>query len=158
MNANKVTVSADADGNVINVSKNPEFGYIRVEQQTPVVTTDGWLRISKRSTLIHGKLDDLVQAGFRKGQELTGRIVVKESFDPFNDENPDRDIKRAGNTNVICRVDDQPIYRQSFYTPDVNAQDELIAHNNIDEIRQVIEAQREIEKLKANKLEQTADL
>lgn len=158
MNNNKVRVTADTDGNVVNVSKNPEFGYIRVEQRATVVNADGWLRISKRSCLIPGKLDDLVEAGFTSGQELPGRIVVKESFDPFNTVNPDRDIKVAGETGIICRVDDQPIYRQTFYTTDPNAQDELIAHNNTDEIRDALEAKRQIEKLTLKTKPQAADL
>lgn len=147
MNNNKVKVTADSDGNVINVSKNPEFGFIRVEQRAAFVNTDGWLRISKRSALIHGKLDDLVEAGFKKDQELPGRIVVKESFDPFDSNNPDRNIKFAGSTGVICRVDDQPIYRQTVYTNDANAQDELIEHTNTEEIREVLEAQRAMKQL-----------
>lgn len=159
MSTHKVKVTSDQDGNVINVSKNPEFGYIRVEQRAPIINQDGWLRISKRSCLIHGKIDDLVEAGYSKDQELPGRIVVKESFDPFNNVNPDRDIKMAGDTGVICRVDDQPIYRQTFYTTDSNAQDELIAHTNTDEIREVLEAQRQMSNL-TSKLAaaQTADL
>ena len=46
---------------------------------------------------------------------LPGKIVVVESLTPFNPENPDRDLKIAGGTGVICRIDDQPIYRQTFY-------------------------------------------
>lgn len=158
MSTHKVKVTADTDGNVINVSKNPEFGYVRVEQRAPIVSQEGWLRITKRSALIHGKLDDLVEAGFTKEQELPGRIVVKESFDPFNNINPDKDIKIAGDTGVICRVDDQPIYRQTFYTTDLNAQDELIAHNNTEEIREVLEAQRQMSNLTARATTQAVNL
>jgi hypothetical protein len=72
-----------------------------------------------------------------------------ESFQPFNQENPDRDLKIAGDTGVICRVDDEPIYRQTFYTTNENAVDELIMHTNANEIREVQAAKRAIESLSA---------
>jgi hypothetical protein len=144
----KVTVTADRNGNIVNISdNNPEFGYIRVEQVTTQIT-NGWLRNVKRSTLIKGKVADLLEAKFTNGQELPGKIVVVESFNPFNPENPDRDLKIAGDTGVICRVDDQPIYRQSVYTVNDQAQDEFITHNNIEEIRQVAEVQKSLLKPK----------
>ncbi len=144
----KVTVTADRNGNIVNISdNNPEFGYIRVEQVTTQIT-NGWLRNVKRSTLIKGKVADLLEAKFSNGQELPGKIVVVESFNPFNPENPDRDLKIAGDTGVICRVDDQPIYRQSVYTVNDQAQDEFITHNNIEEIRQVAEVQKSLLKPK----------
>jgi hypothetical protein len=146
---NKVTVAADKNGNVIGVSpNNPEYGWIRVEQNARVISDRGWLRNSKRSALIKGKVEDLVASNYKEGEEITGKIIVIESHDPFNPENPDRDIKLAGDTGVICRVDDQPIYRQTFFTPNVNAQDELIMHTNTEEIKEVQSAQRAIGSLK----------
>jgi len=146
---NKVTVAADKNGNVIGVSpNNPEYGWIRVEQNARVISDRGWLRNSKRSALIKGKVEDLVASNYKEGEEITGKIIVIESHDPFNPENPDRDIKLSGDTGVICRVDDQPIYRQTFFTPNVNAQDELIMHTNTEEIKEVQSAQRAIGSLK----------
>jgi len=108
---------------------------------------DGYA-ILKDLSLIKGKVEDLVASNYKEGEEITGKIIVIESHDPFNPENPDRDIKLAGDTGVICRVDDQPIYRQTFFTPNVNAQDELIMHTNTEEIKEVQSAQRAIGSLK----------
>jgi len=153
---NKVVVTADANGNVIGISKNnPEFGYVRVEQNVTQVNERGWLRNVKRSALVKGKVADLVDAGLVAGKTLPGKIVVVESFQPFNPENPDRDLKIAGDTGVICRVDDEPIYRQTFYTSNENAVDELIMHNNAEEIREVQTAKKAMESLN---LKQTAEL
>jgi len=155
---NKVTVAANKDGNIIGISENnPEFGYIRVEQNAPVINEKGWLRFSKRSSLIKGKVEDLLQCNYKAGQEIQGRIVVVESLTPFNTENPDRDLKIAGETGVVCSIDDQPIYRQSFFTTNVDAHDELITHDNVAEIREVQEAQRAMStlKIKSNSLETT---
>jgi hypothetical protein len=141
----KVTVAADKTGNVIGVSQNnPEYGYIRVEQQAVQINDQGWLRNVKRSALIKGKVEDLLQTGYQEGTEIVGKIVVIESLTPFNDANPDRDLKIAGDTGVICRVDDQPIYRQTFFTTNVNLQDEFITHSNSAEIRDVQGAQKAI--------------
>ena len=144
----KVKVTGDENGNVIGVSmNNPEYGYVRVEQRVSQVNDQGWLRISKRSTLIKGKVEDLRAVDFTAGQELPGKIVVKESLTPFNTENPDRDLKIAGSTGVVCRIDDQPIYRQTFYTTNENASDELLMHTNSDEIKEVQSATRLMEQM-----------
>ena len=139
----KVLVTADQNGNTIGVSQNnPEYGYIRVEQQAIQISDEGWLRNVKRSALIKGKVADLQEAGYKEGTELPGRIIVIESLMPFNPENPDRDLKIAGSTGVVCRIDDQPIYRQTFYTQNPTACDEFITHTNREEIKDVMNAQR----------------
>lgn len=154
MKNSKVRVTADENGTVIGVSQNnPEYGYVRVEQVVTQVNDEGWLRLAKRSALLKGKVEDLIEVGYKDGQELPGRITIKESFEPFNPENPDRDLKIAGDTGITCRVDDMPIYRQSFYTLNESANDELIMHNNGDEIREVMEAQKAIRKIRPSRAE-----
>lgn len=137
----KVKVTADKNGNVIGQSENnPEYGYIRVEQQTIQVNDQGWLKSVKRSALLKGKMTDLLESGYKNGTELPGKIVVRESLTPFNPENPDKNLKLAGSTGIVCRVDDQPIYRDSFYTSNPDAYDELITHTNSEEIKEVMES------------------
>jgi hypothetical protein len=144
----KVTVTADKNGNIVKISENnPEFGFIRVEQIATQIA-NGWLRQVKRSAIINGNVNDLLEAKFKDGQELPGKIVVIESFNAFNPENPDRDLKIAGDTGIICRVDDQPIYRQSVYTVNDQAQDEFIMHDNTDEIKEVVTIQKSLVKAK----------
>lgn len=155
----KVVVTADKNGNVINVSENsPEYGYVRVEQNVTSVNDQGWLRLTKRTALIKGLMKDLLEVGFRAGQEMPGRIVIQETLTAFNPENPDRDLKIAGDTGIICRYDDQPIYRQSFYTPNENVEDTLIMHTNSHEIKEVQAAQRSISSLKVKTQILTAEL
>ena len=148
----KVVVTADKNGNVVGVSeKSPEYGYVRVEQVSSQINDQGWLRTVRRSALIKGLVNDLVEANFRVGKELPGKIIIQESLVPFNPQNPDRDLKVAGDTGVICRIDDQPIYRQAFYTTNDNAQDQLIMHTNTEEIREVQAAQRSLSSLSMKK-------
>ena len=138
----KVTIVADKNGNVVTVSpNNPEYGWIFVEQTTSQFE-NGWMRKVVRKARINGRVDELVAAKFTAGQEIPGRIIVLESLVPFNQEEPDRDLKIAGKTGIICRFDDQPIYRQSYFTTNMNSHDELINHTNRDEIREVMLAQK----------------
>ena len=148
----KVRITADENGNVIGIYKNnPEYGYVRVEQATPVISDKGWLRVSKRSAFIKGKVADLQNCNYIENQEIPGKIIVFESLVPFNPENPDRDLKIAGDTGVICRIDDEPIYRQAYYSTNPNAHDELLFHTNVEEIREVQTAQRQMSSLKITK-------
>jgi len=73
--------------------------------------------------------------GYYAGQELPGRVVIKESLTPFNATEPNRDLKIAGASGVVCTVNGQPIYRKTIYTEVASVEETLIAHDNIDEIR-----------------------
>jgi hypothetical protein len=141
---NKVTIVADRNGNIICPSlNNPDYGYIRVEQFATQINDQGWLKNVKRYALIKGKMKDLIECGYKENQQIHGKIVVRESLTPFNSESPDKDLKIAGNTGVICRLDDEPIYRQTFFTTNLNSNDEFIIHNNSEEIKEVLSTIRE---------------
>ena len=138
----KVRVTADVNGNVVTISeKNPEFAHIRVEQESFMYDENGWLRAKVLSALIHAETETLLKMGYSADQELPGNIIVKESLTPFQTNDPDRDLKYAGKTGVICRVDDQPIYRKTFYTENKESNHELIQHTNSDEIRAALAVQ-----------------
>lgn len=148
MKKSVVTVTADVLGNVVGVSpNNPEYGYIRVESYTNEISNDGWLKPVRRSALIKGKVEDLVEADFKVGDTIPGKIVVRESFEPVNPENTEKGIKIAGASGIICRVDDQPIYRDTVFTTDMDAQDVFIQHSNTDEIKEAMAANRSLEAL-----------
>jgi hypothetical protein len=145
-----VTVTSDQTGAVIGLSQNnPEYGYIRVEQVVNQITEGGWFKLAKRSALIKGKVDELKQAGFNAGDEIPGRIIVKESLEPFDPTKPERHYKMAGKTGVQCLYGDQPIFRETFFTQDPNAVDEFIPHTNTEEIREAVAAQKELANLSA---------
>lgn len=137
MSSNRVTVLADDMGCVIRVSQtNPEYGFIRLQQQRVQFTSGGWVKATNVSTLLHGKVEDLESLDFQANQEIPGKIVIKEQTEPFNPNNPDRDLKYAGSTGVICCAYGEPIYRKTFFTTNVEESDVLIAHTNGDAIRE----------------------
>lgn len=135
-NYSPVKVVADDLGNVTRVSQNnPEYGVIRVVQEA-IQFSNGWMRRKEKSALIPGFVEDLQSLKWKNGQELNGQIIVKESLEAFNVNDPDRDLKYAFSGGPICVFEDQPIYRRSFFTTDMNDTDEYIQHTNSDEIRE----------------------
>ena len=151
----KVKVVADEFGNVVRVStNNPEYASIRVEQST-FSFDKGWMRKKARTAFIPGMTNELTemvkQLNITDGFELLGNVIIKESLEPFNQENPDRDIKYAGNTGVPCMFEDQVIYRKTYYTESMYEQDEMIPHTNTDEIRAALQSsiQTEVKVVKA---------
>jgi len=136
MSKNTVTVVADDNGNVIHQSKNPEIGYVKVIQDAVTYTASGWVQRKMRSALILGNIEDLKGLKFKKGQTLPGKIVVKESTEPFSVENPDYHLKIAGKTGIICcTIDGEPIYRNTFYDVTGEQEDVFVPHANGDAIR-----------------------
>ena len=141
----KVKVTADEAGNVVIVSKNnPEWAHIRLEQSRIVIDDNGFARKRVISALLHGTVEDLKSFNWKKDQEIAGKIVFKESLEPFNAGQPERDYKIAGKTGIVCCQDAQPIYRKTFYTLSSVAEDVSVAHNNIEDIRAAYAAAPEV--------------
>jgi hypothetical protein len=132
----KVKVIGDATGNVINQSvNNPEYGWVRVEQIKTVFDDNSFIRRKAVSALIHGNMDDLKAEDYFAGQELPGKIVVIESITPFNPKNPKQGLKYAGDTGILCTVEGLPIYRKTIYSNSATAEDILVKHDNVDQIK-----------------------
>ncbi len=137
---NKTVVTSNEAGKVVIASENnPEFGYIRVTQKREVFDeSTGFVTVKEIGALVLGTVADLESLGWRKGQLLDGKIIIKEQLKPFNNKNADRDYKIAGETGIVCCVDGQPIYARKVYTANTKAEDVLVKHNNVDEIREAL--------------------
>lgn len=132
----KVKVNGDELGNVIHQSSNnPEYGYVRVEQIRSIYDDKSFLRRKIVSALIVGTMEDLKDEGYYLGQELPGKIIIVESLNPTNKKDLTRNLKTAGNTGVVCKLNGEPIYRKTIYSIVNNAVDKLIKHDNVDEIK-----------------------
>ena len=136
MNSN-VTVVADATTNsVINQStNNPEYGFVRLQQIRTQIDENGFLRRRSFSSLIHGPITLLQASNFYAGQILPGNIIVKEAMTPFNKKTPERDLKIAGETGIVCRVGGEPIYRKTYYSASASSVDITIEHDNVEELK-----------------------
>lgn len=136
-----VRVTANLAGQVVIANNNNGYGFIRVSQtRMELDERTGFAKPKEVSALIKGKVEHLELFNYKANQELPGKIVVKESLEPFNTKNPEKDYKMAGKTGIVCCVDGQPIYRNCFYNVSGTDMDELIAHTNTDAIRTAISA------------------
>ena len=139
-------VPVDEASSVITPTRNPEYGYVKLQQLVPEYRNQ-WFRMAKRTAILVGKMTDLIEADFQPDQELEGKIVVHETLVPPDPENDFRHLKKAGTTGVICRVDDQPIYRTTYFTTDLTAEDVFIDHTNSEEIKEAIQREKELQEM-----------
>lgn len=136
MNSKVRVVGDSTTGAVINVSENnPEWGYVRVAQNRLVIGDNGFMTPKTLNFLIKGTVENLKIAGFYAGQELPGNILIEESLEPFNKKSPERDYKVAGDTGIVLTVNGSPIYRRTIYSASTNAEDVLLKHDNVEELR-----------------------
>lgn len=144
MNTKVVVIADETTGAVVNVSENnPEWGYVRVKQ-TRILADEksGFLRAKTVTALMPGLVEDLKAAEFYAGQALTGKIVIEESLTPFNKKNPEKDLKIAGKTGIVCTIGGQPIYRRTKFSFNTQAEDTYQQHDNVEELRAAYEAEQ----------------
>jgi len=133
--SNTVTITPDSNGNIIRQSRNPEIGYIVLKQESSEVKR-GWLNNKTRTALLRGNIDDLKAQKYKKNSKLPGRIVVFETTEPLSAIDPERGLKRAGDGGIICcTADGEPIYRETYWDPSGQDEDNFIPHANGDAIR-----------------------
>jgi len=145
---NQVKIEPDDLGNVIRVGKNSIYGHVRITQDSVGFSASGWVNNRKLSALIHGKVEDLKDIGIAKMKTLPGKIYIIEKFEPFSEADPNRDLKVAGETGIVCVGTntetgevDCPIYRKSFYDQTGTRSDSLIPHTNSENIKEANGAQ-----------------
>ena len=136
MNSKVIILADETTGAVVNVSeKNPEYGYVRVQQIRTMIDDNGFLRRKPVTALIPGTIEELEASGFFAGQALEGKIVIEESLEPFNQKEPERDLKVAGETGIVCTFGGLPIYRRTKMSFDATVADTLIKHDNVEQLR-----------------------
>jgi hypothetical protein len=156
---NQVVVLADNNGNVIRQSNNPDFGYIQVMQEIIVFKPNGWTDVKKLTAFINGNIEILKSLSWKAGQTLPGKIVIIESTNPFDKNNPNKHIKIAGNSGVICATEDgEPIYRKRVYDSTGRLKDVLIPHANKDEIKNSYNQTEKVETKTVEKEDELVDL
>ena len=84
------------------------------------------------------------------GQELPGKIQIKEALEPFSEKYPERDLKKAGETGIICTQGGAPIYRKTVYDMSGSKADKFEQHDNVAELRAAYEASKAETAMKPN--------
>ena len=134
----KVKVLKNEDDSVLNISENnPDYAWVLLQQVRTVVDDSGFLRRKPVTAILPGLIEDMKAMNFYAGQELPGKILIKEALVPFNLKNPDRDLKIAGESGIVCKLEGFPIYRKTYYTTKSNIEDIFVQHDNKDEIKSV---------------------
>lgn len=132
----KVKVLKNEDGSVLNVSeRNPEYAWVRVQQIRTIVDETGFLRRKPVSAVVSGHIDDMKAMNFFADQELPGNVLIKESLVPFNTKDPQRDLKIAGDTGIVCTLEGLPIYRKTYWSTKPNVEEVLVQHDNKEQIK-----------------------
>jgi hypothetical protein len=127
----QVTIVPNKLGAKIRVSaNNSEYAHVLLKQEKTSISTSGWVQPIKVHALLQGKVEDIQNIGIADMDTLPGQIVVKEQLIPFDNNNPERDYKYAGNTGIVCCQDGQPIYRKCFFDATMLQVDTLIPHTN----------------------------
>jgi len=109
-------------GTVVTPSRKEGFGTIRVDSVNKSME-NGYLNIQKRTAFIHGKMEDLESLGLRADQVLRGKIIKKESFEPFYEgQNP----KINPTTQEVILTNGQETYLEYSYTEDTTATDKWV--------------------------------
>lgn len=131
------------DGSIVGQSQNsPEWGYIRLTE-TRMSIANNWMRTENLSTLIRGKYEELKVANLTHGTTFPGKLVIRESLDPFNPgPYQDLDLKRAFKDGPLLVVEDEPIYRATVHTYNMEEQDVLLTHTNVQEVKDAIAARK----------------
>lgn len=125
--ANFVKVTAKEGQIVIASTNNPEFGYVRVKSEHTSME-NGWIQTTERSALVRGKVADLQKANFKEGQMISGKIYIKESTTPSFEG---QKAKINPTSGEIVTNNGNPIYRESFFTADLDKADELLANDTV---------------------------
>ena len=122
-----VIVKHPETGLVITPSVNkPEFGTIRIDQEANVFN-NGFFAVQKRTAFIRGRITDLESLGLKDGSTLDGKIIRKESFEPFYEN---QEPKINPQTNEVILTDGRPTYLEFEYTEDKDASDHWVAESN----------------------------
>lgn len=87
------------------------------------------VRQGDRFAMLIGDINLMMETGLQAGDEIkNGRIVVKESFEPVDPDNPEYMIKRKN--GLICRKDGKVIYSHSYFTYNRQDFDQIIKEDS----------------------------
>lgn len=110
----KVIVIGDDFGSVVGILDS-DNGFVLVKQLIEDKNEDGSYNLSVRAAFINGSLSEL--RNYKEGQELPGRIIIKESYSP-----------PTGKNSFTLRYDSRrkEIFGTCEYVEDDSIEDQLI--------------------------------
>lgn len=149
---NTVQIKPTETGAFITAYKNkPESGFIKLQSEE-ISIQDNFVRNSVRTTLIKGPIDRLEKfiSTFGKTGTVAGRIVIREFTESSLPENFQSRLnknvgyedaisgylKRAGKDGIEVTLGGERILRFADYDPSGAVQDLMVAHDNVNAIKE----------------------
>ncbi len=137
----KVTITANPQNGQV-FTPNAElgkdgkrYGFIRLEQT--ILDFSGAVARSKKVSALKSMLEDDYNKAkdfLKQGTEMPGTIIAKETLDPSL-KGYQAKMAGSGDKAIACLSGTKPIFRTTEYVTDVNAEDVLIQHTNVEEIK-----------------------
>jgi hypothetical protein len=142
----------NAEGTLISISKrNPNFGWIRLASEEIILdSVTGFPKISKKSFLIKQEISnlELFLSAYPNGT-MPGKLIVVEFTESqapaefkklINDKIPYEEaiasfVKRADSAGPELTLNGERIFRYTKYSPKLDVYDELVAHDNVEEVK-----------------------
>ena len=145
--ANPVTICPNKAGELITpYAKTPEQGFMQV-QSVQISIIDGWIRESKRTALVRGKIAmlNMFLKHTAKGVNLPGRIQICEFVESqipesyrkgFNKNLTEEEqiaphLKRAGKDGQVLTCNGERIVRFSNYDESGTSVDIRVSHDGL---------------------------
>lgn len=108
-----------------------EYGKIRVDEMKLSIS-NGFSRFAKRTAFITVEKEtaDILEQMLVEGQPypMPGKIIVMESLDPFY---PGQEPKRKGADGEFITHNGHPVYRNTEFVADLNAEDVFIIGDSV---------------------------
>lgn len=121
-------------------SKNAEYGTIRVDESHTSMEK-GFVNIQHRTAYIRGKITDLTSLGLKDGATIPGKIIRKESFEPFYEGQTCKMYPSShAQAGEPVLTEGRETYLQFEYTSDMNAGDTWVGTNSVEVSEEVKEA------------------
>ncbi len=136
----KVIAHPETKQVITESTKTPGFGTFRVDSEE-VAFTNGFVNIQKRTAFVRGKLEDLAKMSLTANKTLPGKIIKRESYEPFYDGQSAKiypDSHSMAGQAVL--TNGRETYLEFVYTPDVNAQDSWVGEGTATASEEVQEA------------------
>ncbi len=126
--------------NGVRLTKKDGFGFTRLGMAFLKDNMEAGYLLMNNFNNEQKLIETIDLMGITVGDAIPGKVlVVEESLNPFSLKNPERDLKFAGNTGIVCSAPDEngevcSIYRRVKLAP-VGTPNVLIAHTNSAEIQ-----------------------
>ncbi len=134
MKSTVIVKSHPGTNQVLTANPNKDgWSTVRVEQSTPRMN-GRILTIDKKVAFITGPTALYEQLNLQPNGDfpVPGKLVVKEQLTPFYEG---QQPKIATGTDVPCKVEGSPIFREVSFTENLLENDVYVAHDNTAEIK-----------------------